>query len=169
MYDSVYKANIDKFVVGEFVAIEGQVKSPRKNSDETSNGISVNQAFTFDDIREKLISSVHLALKQDRVEGLIEILRKHKGEAAVKIYLPNNENKYTFATLNEEFNINAGQECMKELENYLGESKVKPSFKKEITFPKQAFANQPYKKPFDNKFKKKPKKEEKETYQRPKP
>lgn len=169
MYDSVYKANIDKFVVGEFVAIEGQVKSPRKNSDETSNGISVNQAFTFDDIREKLISSVHLALKQDRVEGLIEILRKHKGEAAVKIYLPNNENKYTFATLNEEFNINAGPECMKELENYLGESKVKPSFKKEITFPKQAFANQPYKKPFDNKFKKKPKKEEKETYQRPKP
>lgn len=169
MYDSVYKGNIDKFVVGEFVAIEGQVRPPRKNSEETSNGISVNQAFTFDDIRSKLISGVHLALKQDKVDGLIEILRKHKGETSVRIYLPNNENKYTFATLNENFNITAEPECLKELENYLGESKVKLGFKKELTFPKPVLAKQPYKKPFDNKYQNKGKKEEKGSYQRPKP
>ncbi len=150
MFDSVYKDNIDKFQEGQFVAIEGQVKPPKKNDEDTSNIVSVNQAFTFDELRSKLVTGIHLALKQEKLDGLIEILRKNQGESSVKIYLPNNENKYTCATLNENFNINLTPECINELESYLGANKVKLGFKKEMEFPKPLFARKPYNKPYNN-------------------
>ena len=110
----------------------------------------MNQAFTFDELRSKLVTGIHLALKQEKLDGLIEILRKNQGESSVKIYLPNNENKYTCATLNENFNINLTPECINELESYLGANKVKLGFKKEMEFPKPLFARKPYNKPYNN-------------------
>lgn len=164
MFETAYNDNIDKFQEGQFVAIEGQVRPPKKNDEDTSNTVAVNQAFTFDELRSKLVTGVHLALKPEKLDGLIEILKKNQGESSVKIYLPNSENKYTCATLNENFNINITPESIKELEDYLGGNKVKLGFKKEMEFPKPVFAKKPY-----NKTYKKNKDEQKQSGNRMKP
>lgn len=137
LFSDAYENDGHKIQKGNFVAFEVNINKPRNEGE--SNGLIGQSVYTFDEIQYRLASGVHLALKQENLEGLVDVLNKHKGVLNVKIYHPDAKaNRYTKATLSEDYGVSGTAECWRDLERFVGKGKMKITYAKEITFEKKS-------------------------------
>lgn len=142
LFSDAYAESGYKLQSGGFIAFEANISKPRNDGD--SNGLIGQNIFSFEDVQYRLANGVHLALKQDRLPELVQLLEKHKGVLNVKVYHPDPvSNQYAKATLNKEFGVSGTAECWRDLENFVGPSKIKISYVKEIGFERKMRGSKP--------------------------
>ncbi|TAE86098.1 MAG: DNA polymerase III subunit alpha, partial [Bacteroidetes bacterium] len=105
--------------VGQMLYIKGMMK-PRFNSDDQFE-FKVNNMMLLADVREKMLNSVLINIKTDRIQPpflqeLYQLLDASKGNALVKLNLIDEQQKLVVNTVARRFKINFDNDTMLKLE-----------------------------------------------------
>ncbi len=113
--------------VGQMLYLKGMMK-PRFNSEDQFE-FKVNNMMLLADVREKMLSSIQVTLKSDRVktdflQEFYQLLDHSKGNALVKLQVIDEEQKIMVAATSRRFKINFDNDTMRRFEELELEYKI---------------------------------------------